>query len=109
MAHLDYANYLKSIHEITKIPADVCNLIVKYVLDDETISNNLILSSKNGHLEVVKYLHKKGADIKDDAIILASENGHLKVVKYLHKNGADIQAKYNFAVIRASRNGYIFT
>ena len=54
--YLEYANYLKSIYNISSIPADVCNIICKYVIDEKTIFNNLRLTIKNGHLEVVKYL-----------------------------------------------------
>ena len=38
----------------------------------------LIEASYFGHLEVVKYLEERGADIH---LIWASENGHLEVVK----------------------------
>lgn len=47
------------------------------------------LAARNGHLEVVKYLHQNGADITADnnyAVRKAAANGHLEVVKYLQAN-----------------------
>src|ERR1700733_6985555 len=44
----------------------------------------LYIASKNGHLNVVKYLYRLDADIhayQDCALRFASLNGHLKVVK----------------------------
>ena len=54
----------------------------------------LMLAAKNGHMEVVQYLHQHGANItiKDsqqfNALYYAADNGHLDVVKYLIENGA---------------------
>ena len=54
----------------------------------------LMLAAKNGHLEVVQYLHQHGANItiKDshqfNALYYAADNGHIDVVKYLIANGA---------------------
>ena len=48
----------------------------------------LILATKNGRLEIVKYLIDQKADIeaKDNdgwtALILAANNGHLEIVKF---------------------------
>ncbi|AQN68735.1 ankyrin repeat protein [Saudi moumouvirus] len=45
-----------------------------------------------GHLDVVKYLIKNGADVhanNDRALELASECDYKKIVKYLIKNGAN--------------------
>lgn len=44
-------------------------------------------AAKNGHLNVLKWLHKhhKG-DISDDTLDYAAANGHLKVVEWLHEH-----------------------
>ena len=45
------------------------------------------LASKYGHLEVVKFLHENRTEgCTTDAMIWASCNGHLEVVKWLHEN-----------------------
>ena len=67
-------------------------------------------AANNGHLEVVKYLVAKGADIQVEhafAIIQPAKNGHLEVVKYLVSQGADVILYGNFAVQYASMNGHI--
>ena len=49
-------------------------------------SKVLIDAAKNGHLDVVRYLVERGADVHaddDEAMRWASRNGHLEVVKYL--------------------------
>lgn len=58
----------------------------------------IIKASENGHLDVVKYLLKCGANPDDadktsaanTALILAAFEGHDKVVKHLLRKGADI-------------------
>lgn len=70
----------------------------------------IILASENGHYEVVRYLHQKGADIcanYNKPIILASKNGHYEIVRYLHQNGADMRANYDMPLSKAIRWGHL--
>ena len=61
----------------------------------------LIHSSKNGYLDLVKFLISVGANVFDknddgnSPIILASEHGHLDVVDYLISVGANLDDKNN--------------
>lgn len=62
-------------------------------------STPLQLAARYGHLEVVKYLTTKGANINsEDAsnnfspLFLASREGHLKVVEYLVQTGANLES-----------------
>ena len=69
-------------------------------------------ASKNGYLEIVKYLIENGADIRaydDRALQLASKNGYLEIVKYLVENGADIRAYNDRALQLACENGHLKT
>ncbi|KAH8900428.1 hypothetical protein GQ53DRAFT_589492, partial [Thozetella sp. PMI_491] len=56
----------------------------------------IIHAAMAGHLKIVQYLHKNGANINPDyggrratPINNAAMGGHLEVVQYLHKNGAN--------------------
>ncbi len=67
-------------------------------------------ASKNGHLQIVKYLGEQGADLysKDDyALRWASINGHFPVVKFLVEHGANIDSRNGEALRFASREGYL--
>ncbi|MGX2981911.1 ankyrin repeat domain-containing protein [Helicobacter sp. 23-1045] len=79
-------------------------------------SNALNIASYQGHLEIVKYLISKGANVnaKDSfgwtALISASSNGKLELVKYLISKGADVKAKSNdgyTALMSASFDGHL--
>lgn len=56
----------------------------------------LMFASKNGHLESVNFLVKKGADINcsnnegNTPLILACRSGHLEIAEYLLLKGADL-------------------
>lgn len=41
------------------------------------------------------------------AIREASQNGKLDIVKYLHSKGADVTARYNESLIWASEEGHL--
>jgi ankyrin repeat protein len=62
---------------------------------DITTDDNIAIkwASENGHLEVVKYLVSKGADIiyPDGELLGACANGHLEVAKYLLDIGVDVK------------------
>lgn len=87
---------------------------INYTSSGETA---LIRASYKGHLEIVKYLISKGADMdfafndRSTALIWASDKGHLEIVKVLVENGADLNKKSggifgDTALIRASKKGY---
>ena len=85
---------------------------VEYFLTDKgaDIDDALRWSSQKGHLEVVKYLVSKGADIHADndfALRFAGYNGYLEVVKYLVFKGANIHANNNAALRIASEAGHL--
>jgi ankyrin repeat protein len=78
----------------------------------------IIKASENGHLNVVKYLLKKGANVNDmdetslkqSPLILATFEGHENVVKTLLKRGANIHYKNNMgdnALITSIQEGKI--
>jgi len=63
-----------------------------------------------GHLTIVQYLIKKGADIhamNDEAVIFAARNGHLDVVKYLVVMGAYIRAANDYALRYSAECGHV--
>ena len=75
-----------------------------------------MLASQNGHLDVVRELIGKGAQIDMQAndgysaLIVASQNGHLDVVRELIGKGAQIDMQENngySALIVASQNGHL--
>jgi ankyrin repeat protein len=77
-----------------------------HVFDDKALRN----AAFNGHLDVVKYLIKNGANIHanyDESIRFAAKNNHLDVVKYLIKHGADIHAYRDEALRYAANNGHL--
>lgn len=65
----------------------------------------LDMASEGGHIEVVKYLVSRGADVSGYdqwAVVWASAGGHLETVKYLVSEGADITFSDNEAINLAS-------
>ena len=70
----------------------------------------LIEAAGKGELEIIKYLAKRGIDLRlenDYALQEASERGHYDIVKYLVEHGANIHADDDYALIFSSLNGHI--
>ena len=84
---------------------------------NETNNNALIEAARNGDLEEVTMLIKKGAlinyqtDYGYTALMWASDNGHAKIVKYLIEKCADVELSdtdiSNTALLMASYQGHL--
>ena len=79
---------------------------------DYSYRTALVYASGNGHLDIVKYLVSKGADINIigdkygiTPLSNAAKNGHLEVVKYLLENKADVKNDRH-ALSDALKNGH---
>jgi len=72
--------------------------------------NMLICASEYGHLNIVKYVIKLGADIHVNnnlSICYAAEKGYLYIVKYLIKCGANIHVNNEYALQKACYSRYL--
>eukprot|EP00919_Chromeraceae_sp_WS-2016_P000585 GHVR01001498.1.p1 GENE.GHVR01001498.1~~GHVR01001498.1.p1 ORF type:complete len:189 (+),score=16.30 GHVR01001498.1:166-732(+) len=83
------------------------------MIDDEEYVQPLYSeASKNGQLDMVRYLIESGVDVNarqndgSTALSEASKNGLLDVVRILVDKGADVNATQNNGLIDASRKGY---
>ncbi len=80
---------------------------VKYLMDefqepDAAVKLDLVnLASSSGHLNVIEYLHAKGADLNgqvfntnpdfsNSPLMLAARYGHIDIVRYLLDNGVNV-------------------
>ena len=86
------------------LPSVNLRLYCKNLNDENDEGLTINRSSRNGHLEVVEYLHGKGRQCTVYAMDSASEYGHLKVVEYLHSIGKKCSKK---AMDCASRLGHL--
>ena len=79
------------------VTTELIRIVCHDILDKPTFRGRTPLSTAafHGHLEVVKLLFQRGANVnhQDDdeftPLILASYEGHVKVVKWLLRNGAN--------------------
>ena len=88
----------------------ISKFLIEKKIDMKKNNYALILAAKNGNLEKVRYLVKKGADINaenNESLRWSAINGHLEVVKYLIKKGADINAENNYALKWSSYYGHL--
>ncbi len=78
-------------------------------------ASDLINAAKEGHVQKVKELLKRGFDVNAEdndgvtALFMASQNGHIEVAKALLDKGADVDAQLNngtTALILASQEGH---
>lgn len=80
--------------------------IVKYLH-----SNNIKLTTKlvhhasrKGHLNIIKYLHENNVRLTKKSLNSACKHGHYKIVKYLYKNGVRTG---EHAIKNACKNGHL--
>ena len=78
----------------------------------------VLLAARNGHLETIKWLIKKGASTNDRNIInrscllLAAKGGHLETIKWLIENGCSTNERDNTndsCLFLAAENGHFET
>ena len=71
--------------------------------------NALVNASRKGHLETVRLLLDRGADVharNDHALRFAAQRGRLETVRLLLDRGADVHAQ-NDAAIRVARRQFL--
>ena len=73
-------------------------LLLKYgaLIDEENreFDSAVAVACHEGHLDVVKLLQDKGADLDDEFnLFTACQNGHVEVVRFLLDHGADINSE----------------
>ncbi|CAG9820587.1 unnamed protein product [Phaedon cochleariae] len=105
--------YKGNITWIKKILEKFPNMNVDEEKDD--LNTPLTLAAKNNQLDVIKYLHSKGADINHEnkkkftALVYAASDGYEELTKELLELGADVDHRdgYGFTpLIRAAGWGY---
>jgi len=84
---------------------EIVKFLVEQSPDIVKKTPNLILSAaREGHLNLVEYLHKNGADINTDneIFVTAAKFGKLDVVQYFFENGVDITKQNNTALRKSA-------
>ena len=88
---------------------DLVKYILNFNIEEEYMCDALISASKNGHLDIVKYLVEMGTPIKSIfgcEIIFAFNNGDIDRVLNLVKMEKNSQ-KYVKPILKASRNEHL--
>ncbi|KAI9202280.1 ankyrin repeat-containing domain protein [Polychytrium aggregatum] len=88
------------------------NLPVPTVNVHENDDQALRIAAENGHVDVVRFLLKSGANVRacfDHALRWSATFGHTEVVKTLLDHGANIHACQDYALRWASRFGHYDT
>ena len=67
--------------------------------------NKFAIATNN--IELLQYLIENNFITNDEALIIASRIGHIDVIKYLVDNGADIHAYEDYALIYASKYDHV--
>ena len=100
--------------EISKIVSNIRSVKAIFQLKYPIyIKNNLMkYAAKNGHLEVVKWLHENHIEGRtDEAMDWAAKNGHLEIVIWLHLNRKERLTSGGMcttdAMDWAAHNGYL--
>ena len=93
---LAYSSLLIMASEIGKISS--VRLLLKYGAsinqENSDLNTPVAVACHAGHLDIVKLLHSRGADLDDEYILLATcQSGHIEVVRYLLDHGADINSE----------------
>ena len=60
-------------------------IILEYIKNNKS-NIKMDDAARNGHLEVLKYLHEIGKECTIDAMILAEKYGHTETVEYIRNN-----------------------
>lgn len=76
-------------------------------MEQYLLNERLVEASENGDINMVKRLIQIGATSYDIALKEASLFGHLEIVKYLIEKGANIQANNNLALRMAVMNKHL--
>lgn len=90
--------YLDELHVTNKLHVVDWNWVNPIYEDEEFGLTALIVSCREGHLDVVKYLLQQGCDVdlpshdesKDTALMHAIRFNHVEIVQYLMEFGANV-------------------
>jgi hypothetical protein len=96
MLHLDKTDIL-----------NLCDLGISAYVWSRKTDRTLIQACKNGNMTGVRYLVDDVYSHIQLALRFSIEYGHLNIIKYLVKRGANIRANDNYVLRRCIRNRYL--